>query len=765
MSVSFDLKPLVWALTAGFAACGSALAADDAASTRAGTCRPSATAFAAVAKPVTSGEDRLPAGNTRLTADDLAGQSQVKVRAEGAVVVERDQQVLNADWVDYNQQTQDLSAGQQFTLADGDSVISGGSLRYNLDTRAGEATEARFAAEKDGRRLQGRGEQLSMDGQGHYRLRQTRFNTCDPGDDSWYIEADSIDADYTTNIGVARNAKFVIGGVPLLYTPWIDFPLNGDRKSGLMAPLVKVGSDGFELATPYYFNLAPNYDATLTPHLISRRGLQLEGEFRYLQPRYQGTVGGAWLPNDRASRHNNRYRFDWQHQHRFSAGLSGGIDFHQVSDNDYYRDLMGSGDSNQVNLNRQLWLDYQNNLLGGRFSGYFTVQKYQTLSSLTGYKDPPYAMLPRISANWSRYFDNTFSANVLFQATRFDHDRKQTGNRVVLYPTVAADFHNSWGFVRPKLGLHATHYDLSRFENLPSRNVSRILPMLSVDSGMVLERPWQWGGRHYVQTLEPRLFYTYIPQREQNDLPLFDTTENSFTYEQLFRENRFSGQDRINAANFLTTALQTRLYDGQTGAERLSAGIGQRFYFNKDDVLLDGSLQRNERDRSDFLAFVRGQVSDSVHVDGSWHYNQNLENTERLSVGVRYSPQPGKVVSMRYRFGRYEEIYDDHYGKIRQVDTAVQWPIRQNYYLVARYNYDLTHSRTLQQLLGLEYQSPCRCWSASVVGQRYVNGLNSTKNAVFVQLQLRNLTSVGNNPFEQLRTAIPGYRNLYEVNH
>lgn len=248
-------------------------------------------------------------------------------------------------------------------------------------------------------------------------------------------------------------------------------------------------------------------------------------------------------------------------------------------------------------------------------------------------------------------------------------------------------------------------------------------------------------------------------------MPLFDTTENSFTYEQLFRENRFSGQDRINAANFLTTALQTRLYDGQTGAERLSAGIGQRFYFNKDDVLLDGSLQRNERDRSDFLAFVRGQVSDSVHVDGSWHYNQNLENTERLSVGVRYSPQPGKVVSMRYRFGRYEEIYDDHYGKIRQVDTAVQWPIRQNYYLVARYNYDLTHSRTLQQLLGLEYQSPCRCWSASVVGQRYVNGLNSTKNAVFVQLQLRNLTSVGNNPFEQLRTAIPGYRNLYEVNH
>jgi LPS-assembly protein len=265
--------------------------------------------------------------------------------------------------------------------------------------------------------------------------------------------------------------------------------------------------------------------------------------------------------------------------------------------------------------------------------------------------------------------------------------------------------------------------------------------------------------------LEPRLFYTYIPKRSQNDLPLFDASENSFTYEQLFRENRFSGQDRINAANFITAALQTRLYDDKTGAERMSAGVGQRYYFNKDTVLLDGSVQKNERDRSDILVFARGNINDQWRVQANWHYNENLKTSENFDAGWRYSPEPGKAVSMRYKFGRYEEIYDGNYGKIRQIDAAVQWPIRRNYYIVARQNYDLTHSRSLQQLLGIEYQSTCRCWSASVVGQRYVTGLNETKNAVFFQLQLRNLTSVGNNPFEQLRTAIPGYNSIYEVKH
>lgn len=758
----FYVKPLVLALAAGFAMTPT-LAAPSLAVGGAVSCRALGAPKHMVPPPQLSGEAATDGeGVTRITAEDMQGQSQTRVRAKGAVVVERDAQALNADWVDYDQNSHTVQAGDHFTLADGVSRVQGEKLTYNLQQRTGAAQNVRFEAENNGRRLQGAGDKVEMVGK-RYRLTQTRFNTCDPNDESWYIEAASIDADYDKNIGVARNAKVVLGKVPILYTPWIDFPLNGQRKSGLLAPTLKVGSDGIELSTPYYLNLAPNYDATLRPQFIARRGLQLGGEFRYLQPKYGGKVSGDWLPDDRASRHNHRYRFDWTHHHRFSASLTGGVDFHQVSDDDYYRDLMGSALNSNTHLNRQLWLSHQAALGGGQWQNYFTVQKYQTLASASGYRNRPYAVLPQLGSSWLRHFNNTFSAHVMGQATRFDHDVKQAGSRFVLYPSVTAHFHNSWGFVRPKVGVHATHYRLDAFNGQPRRSANRVLPIVSVHSGMTLERPLSLKGQSLVQTLEPRLYYAYIPKRDQSHLPNFDTSENSFTYEQLFRENLFSGQDRINAAHFLTAALQTRLYDGKTGAERFNAGVGQRFYFNKDDVLLDGSVQQNVRDRSDILAFAYGRLSDSVHAETQWHYNQSLKRTEKFNIGMRYNPAPGKTVAMRYRYGRFEELYDNHYGRSKQVDVAVQWPVRQNYYLVGRYNYDLTHSRTLQQLVGVEYRSPCRCWSASLVGQRYVNGLGSSKNAVYFQLQLRDLTSVGNNPFEQLRTAIPGYSSIYEV--
>ena len=758
----FYVKPLVLALASGFAA-APVLAAPSLSVDGALSCRAPNAPKHTVAPPQVSGEAAEDGeGVTRITAEDMQGQSQIRVQAKGEVVVERDGQVVNADWLDYDQARHTVKAGDRFTLADGTGRIAGEKLNYNLQKREGAAENARFEVENNGRRLQGTGAKVEMADK-RYRLTQTRFNTCDPNDESWYIEADSIEADYDKNIGVARNAKIVLGKVPILYTPWIDFPLNGQRKSGLLAPTLKVGSDGIELSTPYYFNLAPNYDATFRPHFISRRGLELGGEFRYLQPDYSGTVQGAWLPDDRASRHNNRYKFDWQHRHSFNAQISGGVDFHQVSDDDYYRDLMGTSLDSNTHLNRQLWLSHQTDLGGGRLSNYLTVQKYQTLASTSGYRNRPYAMLPQVSSSWYRHFNNTFSAHVMTQATRFEHDTKQSGSRLVLYPSITADFHNSWGFIRPKVGVHATHYRLDAFGSQGKRTENRVLPIVSVQSGITFERPFTLGRQGFIQTLEPRAYYAYIPKRDQSALPNFDTSENSFTYEQLFRENLFSGQDRINAANFLTTALQSRLYDDKTGIERFNAGIGQRFYFNKDDVLLDGSIQKTVRDRSDTLAFAYGRLSDSVHAETQWHYNQSLKRTEKFNVGMRYNPAPGKTVAMRYRYGRFEELYDDHYGRSKQVDVAVQWPVRQNYYLVGRYNYDLTHSRTLQQLVGVEYRSPCRCWSASLVGQRYVNGVGSSKNAVYFQLQLRDLTSVGNNPFEQLRTVIPGYSSIYEV--
>lgn len=769
MARLFRLKPVVWGLGIAFGA-QAAYADDLSLGSTCLNCNPAELSAAAASAPTveTSGEAALPTDYTRITADEVGGQSKVSVRAEGNVIIERNSQVLNAQWVDYNQQTETVTAGDSFVLYDNGSVVSGDKLEYKLSDSTGSGENLRLETEHEGRRLQAVSAQGQLQGKNRYHLQDTKFNTCQRGDASWYIQADSIEADYEQGVGVAKNAKLVFGGVPVLYTPWADFPLNGNRKSGLLVPTVGLGSDGLELDLPYYLNLAPNYDATITPGVIGSRGARIGGQFRYLQPKYAGQVEGTWMPDDRKSEHNNRYQFRLNHNQQFTSKLSGGIDYNRVSDNDYYRDFYGQDDiAANVNLNRQVWLNYNDTLWGGALNGHFTVQKYQTLANIYGYKDEPYAILPRLQGTWNKNIGNA-QVDLFGQFTRFDHDSKQSGNRAVLYPSVRWNLHNEWGFISPKLGVHYTFYDLDDFENNPGRSVSRTLPIFNIDAGMTFERQTRLFGHDFVQTLEPRLFYNYIPTKSQNDLPNFDSSENSFSYEQLFRENLYSGNDRINSANSLTAALQTRYLDDKTGAERLRAGIGQKYYFTTDNVLLDGSVSRYQRNRSDWIAFGQGQISESVSAHAIVHYNQNLRRWENLDTGLLYNPEPGKALSVRYKYGRNEPIYlqDDgnyYYDKLKQIDIGAQWPITRQLSAVARFNYDLDVKKPLEQLVGLEYRSGCGCWSASVVGQRYVNSLNSYKNGVFFNLQLKDLSNIGNNPSEKLRLVVPGYSPTHEV--
>ena len=721
-----------------------------------------------------SGEPGLPVDYTRITADALRGQTNVGVEAKGGVIIERNQQTVNAEHVSYNQKTDTVKADQGFILDDGESQVRGSTLDYNLSGGSGRATEVRLETEREGRRLQAVGKEARLQDKNRYTLTEAQFNTCQKGDASWYVSADSIDADYAKGVGVAKHAKLVFHGVPVLYAPWMDFPLNGNRKSGLLVPTLKVGSNGTEVDVPYYFNLAPNYDATVSTGVISSRGIRLGGEFRYLQPDYQGTVNGVWMPSDKRSKHNNRYQAAWKHNHRFGAGFSGGVDFNQVSDNDYYRDFYNRTDvARNVNLNREAWLDYQTDMFGETLTGKLTVKKYQTLANADGYKDEPYAIMPRLSGRWQKNFaGNLFS--VYGQYTRFAHDSKQAGGRLVLYPSFSRHLHNDWGYIRPKVGLHYTHYSLDGFNEKRSRSAGRALPIVNIDTGLTLERETGLFGREHIQTLEPRLFYNYIPTKSQNDLPNFDTSENSFNYEQLFRENLYSGHDRINAANSLSVALQTRYLDKATGAERLRAGIGQKFYFKNDSVLIDGNISQSSRNRSDWVAFADGEISRSVSGYTSVHFNENRSRFDSASAGIRYRPQDGKVLGARYKYGRDEPIYLQSDGtyfrdKLSQIDLAAQWPIKQNLYGVARFNYALNVGRPLDILAGLEYKSSCGCWSATAVAQRYVTGWNiernkpDYKNAAFLTLQLKNLSNIGSKTEDTLRPAIPGYIKTNEV--
>jgi len=712
-----------------------------------------------------SGGAVLPENATRISADRIAGQTNVRARAEGDVIIERNDQTLNADWVDYDQQADVVRAGDSFTLTRGDGqTVRGKELHYDLSHESGRAADAQFAVEHESRRLQGVSAEMEMRDKNHYAMRGVKFNTCNPGDRSWYIQAAELKADRESGIGTARHARLVFGGVPVLYTPWADFPLNGNRKSGLLVPTIKIGSDGTELELPYYFNLAPNYDATLAPGIITARGATLGGEFRYLQDKYSGSLKAKYLPHDRRSPHRHRYEAEFAHLHRFNTDLSGGIDYRQVSDDDYYRDFYGRNEiAENVHLNRSAWLDYRRDLFGQPVQMRLSVQRYQTLSDAQGRKQRPYAILPRFSAAWQKNF-GLGQFNIDTQFTRFEHSELQSGSRLVIYPSWQWDFSRPWGYVRPKIGVHATRYWLKGKDGYESRTLSRVLPLTNVDAGLAFERKTTLFGKSYLQTLEPRVFYNYIPAKSQNDLPNFDTSLNGFSYAQLFRENIYSGQDRINASNSLSVGLQSRLIDAATGAERFRAGIGRKYYFRDDNVLLDGSIEHGRRWRSDIAAFAGGRIGDNWHADLSWHYNESAKATQRFDIGASYNPEPGKVISARFKYGAHEEIYTGFYGKLKHIDFAAQWPINERLYAIGRFNYSLSPHTPLEQMAGLEYKSACGCWSVSVVGQRYVNGLNSRKNAFFVTLQLKDLSSLGKDPYEQLRLAIPSYSKTNEVN-
>lgn len=700
--------------------------------------------------------DTLPAGSLQVEADKVDGQMNQVLKAEGQVRAERDGQTFEADWLEYYVDKQYVRAGQRAVMRQAGSTVEGDNLESYLDQDTGGADNAAFSFKDNSRTLRGDAERLNMQGKGKYQLLKSRANTCDPNDDSWYLKAGTIDLDYGSNIGVARHARIEFQGVPILYTPWIDFPLDGNRKSGLLFPTVKTGSDGLQVSLPYYWNIAPNYDATITPTYMEQRGTMLGLEGRYLHADYQGKINTEQLEDRQLGRQRHLWQFS--HHQAINTQLGFSLSGTTVSDSNYFKDF---GDRNSaaanVNLERVAILNYN----PGWASFSVKAQRYQTLQDSTGSVDRPYARLPQVTANSQRQYGN-FRVNLEGELTRFSHDKKQEGVRSVVYPSVSWALEQPWGFVRPKLGLHYTQYQLDSFGSLQARTLTRTLPVTSVDSGLLFERESSLHGRSMTQTLEPRLYYVRIPGKDQTALPNFDTSENDFNFAQLFTENRFSGNDRINAANQITTALTSRMLDNENGQERLRVAIGQRFYLNKSDTSLTGATTRRSQGGSDLLLTLGSDLSRALRLDGSYQYNQILSKTERYNVQLRYNPEAGKTFSVRYRYGRDEVVGTSaQRDTLRQVDIAAQWPIARRWYAVARQNYSLRDRKPLEQLLGVEYNQGC--WSTRFVGQRYVTDLTKTKNAFFLQLELKDLSSLGSNPMDTLRLAIPGYSKINET--
>lgn len=674
-----------------------------------------------------------------ISAMRIKGQQDAFVQADDEVELRQPDLRVNADTLHYDQQLDAVDAKGNVRLQTTAGVMKGPDLHLNLEDKTGAMTTPEYAIAAE--HAHGKAQQLTFLSENQYTMTDARYSTCEVGKEAWWLHASEMEINRTTNTGVGYNTWIEFQGVPILYTPYISFPLHNQRKSGILTPTFgTTGNSGAEFSLPYYWNIAPNYDATITPRYMSKRGLQLGSDFRYLQPNYSGELQGEWLPHDSITQ-TARSAFRITHNQDFGHGLTGYLNIQKVSDNDYFRDLSSVvAVTSQTTLPREGSLNYAD----GPWTAGLRVQRFQTLQDALNPIVPPYERVPQLTAAYTKLDAFGFAdVRATTEYVAFDHPTNVRGSRFTLNPAFSVPLIRAYGYITPKLGVHYTQYQLDHSTTaLP--NITRTLPIFSLDSGLTFERETQFSGRAFTQTLEPRLYYLYVPYKDQSQIPNFDSGEADFNFAQIFSENRFTGGDRISDANQVTVALTSRFLESATGQERLRAAVAQRYFFRAPKVTLISDAPTDKR--SDFLASIGGQISPAWSMDTAWQYNPNNSHTEKYNIGARYNPTAGKVVNMTYRLNR---------DTLRQFDVSGQWPIATNWQVVGRWNYSIQDRKPLETLAGFEYRSGC--WAVRVVAHRFQTGTQKATDAIFMQLELSGLAGLGTNPLNVLKQNIGGF--------
>ena len=698
-------------------------------------------------------------------ADNLQGHQDRETEAEGTVRLRRRGKAVAADWLRYDKPSDEINARGNVRLEQRGDVLEGTEMRYNLDTERGTMEKPKYQVRVNATRGRGEGDQMVFEGQGKYRLLGGNYTSCDVGNDDWFVRAKDFEIDKVRQIGTAHNASVVFLGAPILYTPYLSFSLDRERKSGFLTPTFgNTGNSGYEFSLPYYWNIAPNRDATITPRVMSKRGAMLNSEFRYLDPRYSGEARYEILPTDRVKNNIDRSALSLRHNQRWDGGWIGNLNIQKVSDDTYFTDL-----STQIAATSQSILPREGSLgksgswwSGGTWSASAQVQHWQTLQT-----DPLNPLTPpynrsQLTFNAAKQNAGPTDFEMSSSVVDFTHPTLPNGRRAVAYPSLSLPLQTSFAYLTPKVGMHLTRYDFDQpSSGIPDQN--RAVPLFSTESGMVFERNAALFGQSLLQTLEPKLYYVYIPTRNQNQIPVFDTAQKDINFASLYAENQFSGNDRINDANQVTVGVTSRLLHQDTGIERLRAGLAQRYYFKTQDVTMPGVAPRGSNS-SDLLAALSGTVAPNWTADIGWQYTTDFSQTQRVSAGTRYQPEPGKLLNLSYRYtngalitaqGQPTISAANPSNTLRQVDISGQWPLTGRLSAVARWNYSIADSRLLEGLTGLEYNGGC--WALRVVAHSFAVSTATTVTSVFVQLELNGVSKIGSNPLDLLRRNIAGY--------
>ena len=722
--------------------------------------------------------------------DQLSGQPDVEATIEGNAELRRGDTVIHADRMHYDVPADRARASGHVRINNAGNRYAGTLLDMEVDAFHGFFSDARYRFLATG--AHGEAARVDFIDRDHSVVHQATYTTCQRTDEAtwqpdWILRARRIELDQTEDVGYAEAGVLEFKGVPILPVPAISFPLSDKRKSGLLPPTFGLDSvSGFEYAQPYYWNIAPNRDATITPMLMTRRGVSLAGEFRYLEPSYSGELAAQVMPND-SLRQRDRWAWRGLHSQVLPTPLGGvglGLNIRRVSDDDYWRDFTqrgsivgGGGSATRQQAERLLSGEGSLNWALGANSASLRVLKWQTLQDPLAPITPPYDRLPQLHWRFAPAPSGLgLDASVDADYTHFSADRRwyaqPNARRGYALAQVSRPFLAPAGFVTPRLQLHATSYQFD--DPLPGGRLSasRLLPTFSLDSVLVFERDANFFGRSFLQTLEPRAFYTYTPYRDQSMLPVYDTAAMDFNFATVYTENAFGGNDRIADNNLLTLGATTRLLDPDTGAEAARFGIAQRLRFSDQRVTMPGAPVVSER-LSDVLLGAGINWTPAWGLDATVQYNPKNGEFMRSTVAARYSPGAYRTVSAAYRMQKVTDLIT---VPDKQLDIGWQWPLNRlwgddrtspaqgagRWYSVGRLNYSLQDRKLVDTIIGLEYES-C-CWIGRVVLERLQRSLDSSSTRVMLQLEFLGFSrlSLGANPLATLRQHVPRYQGLRE---
>ena len=679
------------------------------------------------------------------------------VMLEGNTVIEYLGRKLTAQNALYNQNTGELSVegalnftGQGFQLESNDAFI-------DLDDDKFSTGRSDYQLDINGKRASGSADVMEGSPNGDFTLKEATYSTCPPGDKSWFVKADSLELFPSEGIGTARNLRLVFKGVPILALPYFSFPISDKRKTGFLAPiLARNDNTGLELLLPWYWNIRPDLDATFTPRFTSRRGVQLQSEFRYLNKQ------GIWVLDyeflkDRALNNESRSFVQLKQNGRFNPELTSEIVASRVSDTDYLDDLGNSLELASISHLEQradIRLDRDN------LQALLRVQGFQTIDTENiAPADRPHARLPQFKVE-SQADDLPLGirADLASEFVFFNRNESDavTGLRLDFQPRVQLPLAGDAWFIRPSASYRFTYYSLSNSGEEIQSDTSRNTGTFSIDSGLFFDRTL--SDNKSIQTLEPRLFYLRVPFVDQSGIPLFDSSEFDFNISQLFRENRFSGADRVADANQLSVALTTRTIDGADGSERFRASIGQIRFFEDRRVTLETDGVAETRDTSDFVAEVATSLSRTWFGKGNIQWNLDENRTVRSSLTLGYRPDDDHIVNFSHRLVGTENSDEP---RTEQIDVSALWRLNPAWRIAARWNYSLDSDQSIESLLGVEFDS-C-CWAVRFAARRYIadNGEDNDVG-IFLQLVLKGLAPLGQNYGALIENAVSGYKDTIE---